>query len=72
MRRAGAYLSEVPFKGSTQELAPGLNHKHWTRLERLARDRYSSSLHTYSNYINKKFYNFGPVADVIKLFTAVS
>ncbi len=33
---AGAYPSKVPFRCSTLGLAPGLNHKHETRQERLA------------------------------------
>ncbi len=35
LRKAGAY----PFRCSTFRQAPGLNHKHQTRLERLARDK---------------------------------
>ncbi len=37
--KAGAYPSEAPF-----ESAPGLTHKHCTRLERLVRVKHSSLL----------------------------
>jgi hypothetical protein len=29
---------------------PGLGHKHWTRLEKLARDKHSSLLQKFVNY----------------------
>ncbi len=35
--------------------APGLAHKHQTRLERLARDKHSSLLRSFTNYRLKKF-----------------
>jgi hypothetical protein len=38
----------------------GLTHKHWTRLERLARDKYSSSLRKSVNYSCKTFFCTGP------------
>ncbi len=43
-----------------------LIHNHWTRLERLARDKHSSLLQKFVNYGQKKFYNIGPRADDIK------
>jgi hypothetical protein len=53
---ARAYLSEAPFSGQ----APGLVHKHLTRLERLAKDKHLSLLGIVVNYRRKKFYNIGP------------
>jgi hypothetical protein len=38
----------------------GLTRKHYTKLERLARDKHSSLLRKYVNYGNKKFYSAGP------------
>ncbi len=35
--KAGAYLTEAPFRCSTLGQAPDLTHKHQTRLERLAK-----------------------------------
>jgi hypothetical protein len=40
--------------------APSLTHKHWTRLNRLARDKPSSLLRKSVNYGRKKFYDTGP------------
>jgi len=37
--RPGAYLSEEPCRLSTLRKAPSLTHKHWTLLERPARDK---------------------------------
>jgi hypothetical protein len=37
--KVGAYSSEAPFMFSTLEQTP--DHKHWTRLERLAKDKHS-------------------------------
>jgi hypothetical protein len=48
--KTGSYPSEVPFKCSTLGLAPGLTHKHYTRLEKLARDKHSSLLRKSVNY----------------------
>ncbi len=45
---------------STLGYAPGLAHKHYTRLERLARDKQCSLLRKYINYGRKKFYRIGP------------
>jgi hypothetical protein len=41
-------------------------------LERLAMDKHSSLLQKFVNYRQKSFVTLGPVANVIKLFTAVS
>ncbi len=49
-------------------LAPGLIHKHYTRLERPARDKHSSLVQTFVNYGRKKFYKVGPLS----LFDAVT
>jgi|APCry1669189369_1035219.scaffolds.fasta_scaffold381320_1 hypothetical protein len=35
-------------------------HNHWTRLERLAREKHSGLLFTFVNYGRKKFYNIVP------------
>jgi hypothetical protein len=35
--KAGAYLSETHFRCSTLRQVPGFTHKHYSRLERLAR-----------------------------------
>ncbi len=45
---------EAPFKCSTL----GLTHEHQTRLERLAKDKHSSLLQQFINYICKEFCNF--------------
>jgi hypothetical protein len=37
-----------------------LTNKHEIRLERLARDKYSTLLRTFKNYSCKLFYNIGP------------
>jgi hypothetical protein len=58
--KAGVYQSETPFRSSTPGKAPGLAHKQWTRLERLARSKHSSLLQEFSTYSRKKFYNIGP------------
>ncbi len=52
-----AYLSEAPFRNSTLGYAPYLTHKHYTRLERLARDKRSSLLRKLITCGRKKFYN---------------
>jgi len=38
----------------------GVTHNHYTRLEKLARDKHSSLLRTFVNYGHKKFYNVEP------------
>jgi hypothetical protein len=48
--KAVVYLSEVPSRCSTLGLAPGLTHKHPTRLERPTRDKHSSLLGKFVNY----------------------
>ncbi len=55
--KARAYPSEAPFRCSTLGYAPGLTHKHKTRLGRLARDKHSSLLRKSVNYGRKKFYS---------------
>ncbi len=57
---AGAYPSEAPFRCSTLGQAPGLTDKHYTRLERLAKDKHSSLLRKSVNYGHKKFYSTDP------------
>ncbi len=52
--KAIAYLNEAPFRRSTIGQAPGHVRKHYTSLERLARDRQSSLLLKLVNYGRKK------------------
>ncbi len=52
-------------------LAPGLTCKHQIRLESPARDKHSSLLDTFVNYVRKKFYNIGLWVLYYKLFTNV-
>ncbi len=47
----------TPFRCSTLGQAPGLIHKHQTRLERLVRDKHSSLLQKSVNYGCKKFFS---------------
>ncbi len=47
-------------KGASLGQAPGLTHKHYTRLKRLARDKTSGLLQKPIKYGCKKFYNIGP------------
>ncbi len=81
----------LPKSGSPQRcfnlVGPGLASKHWTRLERLAKDKHSSVLRRSVNYGHNKFYSTGPRlgsesgfffhlffitrANIIKLFMAV-
>jgi len=42
--KTGAYLSEAPFRFSALGSAPGLAHKHFTVLERLAGYKHCSLL----------------------------
>jgi hypothetical protein len=42
--KAEAYPSKAPFRYPTLGQAPGLNHKHYTRLNRLDWDKYSGLL----------------------------
>ncbi len=39
---------------------PGLIYEHWTRLERLAKNKHSNLLQKYVNYVCKKVYSTGP------------
>jgi hypothetical protein len=41
-------------------VSSGLTYKHWTRLERLGKDKHSSLLHNFLNYCRKKFYDIEP------------
>jgi hypothetical protein len=47
--------------GTYPERCSGLTCKHYTRLERLARDKHSSLLRKSVNYGRKKFYSTGPL-----------
>ncbi len=64
--KARAYPSDAFFSCSTLGYAPGLTHKHQTRVERLARVKHSSVLRKFINYGPKKFYRIGSSA--MKLF----
>ncbi len=55
--KARAFPSKAPFRYSTLGQAPGLIHKHQTRLERLAKDKHFSLLRKSVNYSRKKFYS---------------
>ncbi len=55
--KAAAYPSEAPFRCSTLGSAPGLTRKHWTWLERPARNKHTSLLRKIVNYGRKTFYN---------------
>jgi hypothetical protein len=50
-RKARAYTSEE---------YPSLIHKHWIRLEKLARDKHSDLLRKLENYGQKSFIIFAP------------
>jgi hypothetical protein len=58
--KAGAYPSEAHFRYHALAYAPVLTNKHYTRLERFARDRHSSLLQILVNYYHKKFFNNVP------------
>jgi hypothetical protein len=65
-RKSGAYPSEAPFRSWSLGYAPGLPHKHKTRLERHARDKHSSLLRKSVNYGHEKFYSIGPRCRKVK------
>jgi hypothetical protein len=48
------------FLGFYNEKVPGLAHKQYTSLERLAMDKHSSLLQKSIPYCCKKFYKIGP------------
>jgi hypothetical protein len=54
--KAGAYPRVKQLKCTT----PGHSYKHWTSLERPARDKHSSLSQNFVNYGRKKFYSIGP------------
>jgi hypothetical protein len=58
--KVGAYPSEAPLSCSTLGWAPGLTHKHQTRLERFARDKRSSLLRKSVINGQKSFITLGP------------
>ena len=49
----------------------GFSCKHWTRMERPARDKRSRLLRKFVNYGLKKFYNIGSGPNVVKLLFSV-
>ncbi len=66
--RSGVYPSEAPVFNSPIGWALGLTHKHWTSLERLARDKHSSLYRKSINYRKKSFIRLATGVNVIKLF----
>jgi hypothetical protein len=52
-------------------VGPGLARKHWTRLEKLARDKHSSLLRKSVNYGRNKFYSTGPKMAFIVLASLI-
>ncbi len=64
--KAGAYMNESPFRCSTLGYAPGLTHKHLTRLERVAKNKHSSLLQKSVNYDRKIFIGLAPVYLLVK------
>jgi hypothetical protein len=52
--------NKIPTLGICYVMAPVLTHKHWTRLERLGRDKHASLLRTFTNYGRKKCCKIGP------------
>ncbi len=57
--KVGAYKNEATFRWSTQGKNPGLTQKFKTRLEWPAREKRSSLLQTFVNYVRKKFNTIG-------------
>jgi hypothetical protein len=54
-----AYPRRVPFSCSILGSGPCLTHKHWIRLERLARDKHSSLLRNFVDYWRKNLTTLG-------------
>jgi hypothetical protein len=53
--KAVAYLSEAPFRCSTLGQVPAFTNKHWTRQEKLTRDKRSGLLLKFVKYGQKSF-----------------
>jgi hypothetical protein len=57
-------VSSLPYNVAPENsftwLGSGLAHKHWTRLEKLVRDKRSSVLQKFVTYVRKKFNYRGP------------
>ncbi len=70
--KARAFPSGIPFRYSTLGQAPGLAHKQYHRLERLARGKHYSSLQKFVTYGRKKFYIIGPRCQCYSAFTVAS
>ncbi len=64
-------LSEAPEMSFTW-VGSGRTHKYLTKLEMLAKDKYSSLFRTFVNYGRKKFCNFRPCTEVNKLATSLN
>jgi len=68
LQKGRVYLRQISFMRSTPGAYPRVEHqqsagviyKHSTKLKELARDKHSSLLRTFVNYVHKKFYNIVP------------
>jgi hypothetical protein len=59
------YLREAPLRCSSLGKAPGLTHKHYTRLITLARDKYSSLFQIFVNYGQSIFIALAPAVEML-------
>ncbi len=55
--KARAYPRGQHLKRCSTWVGSNLTHKHYTKLEKLATNKYSSLLRRFINYSHKKFYN---------------
>jgi hypothetical protein len=69
--RVRAYPSGVLFRYSVLGWVGDLNHKHWIKMERRARDKHSSLLGPFLNDGPKSFITLATGPDVIKLFMVI-
>jgi len=58
--KTGTYLNVAPSRRSTLVWAPDPTHKYKTMLEMPARNKHSSLLQAFVNYVCKKVYIIGP------------
>jgi hypothetical protein len=68
VNEAGAYPSEAGFMCSTQRWASVLTRKYQTSLKRPARDKHSSILRLFVNYVLKFFITLGSGASFTTLY----
>ncbi len=59
----GLALESVSFQMLHYWVGPGLIRRHWTRLERLARNKHSSLLRKSVNYASKRFIGLTPLVN---------